>query len=213
MSEKSTPICDFGQNAYDFNLGCTNGKNWTLDSLKGERGLLIFFICNHCPFVKAIIPKLIKVTNTLIDHGINSVGIMSNDTDEYPEDSFDNMKRIAKKNNFSFPYLLDETQEIAKKYGAVCTPDFFGYNQSLELQYRGRLDATRMSATSDDLEPELLNAMIEVAKTGKGFFLQSKILVLVVPLSGNNYIFNIHDFVTDLFIRNLCQLLYLHGAL
>ena len=174
MSEKSTPICDFGQNAYDFNLGCTNGKNWTLDSLKGERGLLIFFICNHCPFVKAIIPKLIKVTNTLIDHGINSVGIMSNDTDEYPEDSFDNMKRIAKKNNFSFPYLLDETQEIAKKYGAVCTPDFFGYNQSLELQYRGRLDATRMSATSDDLEPELLNAMIEVAKTGK------------VPLSGNN---------------------------
>ena len=168
MSEKSTPICDFGQNAYDFNLGCTNGKNWTLDSLKGERGLLIFFICNHCPFVKAIIPKLIKVTNTLIDHGINSVGIMSNDTDEYPEDSFDNMKRIAKKNNFSFPYLLDETQEIAKKYGAVCTPDFFGYNQSLELQYRGRLDATRMSATSDDLEPELLNAMIEVARTGKG---------------------------------------------
>ena len=93
---------------------------------------------------------------------------MSNDTDEYPEDSFDNMKRIAKKNNFSFPYLLDETQEIAKKYGAVCTPDFFGYNQSLELQYRGRLDATRMSVTSDDLEPELLNAMIEVAKKTRG---------------------------------------------
>ena len=168
MSEKSTPICSFGQNAYDFELGCTNGKKWTLNSLNGENGLLIFFICNHCPFVKAIIPKLIKVTDSLLDHGINSVGIMSNDTEEYPEDSFDNMKRIAEKNKFSFPYLLDETQETAKKYGAVCTPDFFGYNQSLELQYRGRLDATRMSETSDDLEPELLNAMIEVARTGKG---------------------------------------------
>ena len=168
MSEKSTPICSFGQNAYDFELGCTNGKKWTLSSLKGENGLLIFFICNHCPFVKAIIPKLVKVTDSLLEHGINSVGIMSNDTEEYPEDSFDNMKRVAEKNKFSFPYLLDKTQETAKKYGAVCTPDFFGYNQSLELQYRGRLDATRMSVTSDDLEPELLNAMIEVAETGKG---------------------------------------------
>jgi len=129
---------------------------------------LLFFICNHCPFVKAIVPKLVKVTNTLIDHGINSVGIMSNDVSDYPEDSFDNMARVAKKNNFSFPYLYDETQEIAKKYGAVCTPDFFGYNASLELQYRGRLDATRMAETSHDLEPELLNAMINIAQTGQG---------------------------------------------
>ena len=168
MSEKTTPICEYGQNAYDFSLSCTNNKIWTLDRLKGERGLLIFFICNHCPFVKAIIPKLVKVTNTLIDHGINSVGIMSNDVNDYPEDSFENMDKIAKKNKFSFPYLYDETQEVAKKYGAVCTPDFFGYNTSLELQYRGRLDATRMSETSDDLEPELLDAMVEIAQTGQG---------------------------------------------
>ena len=168
MSEKSTPICAFGKNAYNFDLSCTNGKNWTLDSLKGDNGLLIFFICNHCPFVKAIIPKLVRVTDTLIEHGINSVGIMSNDVNEYIEDSFENMHKVAKKNKFSFPYLYDETQEVAKKYGAVCTPDFFGYNLSLELQYRGRLDATRMTKTSDNLEPELLNAMIKVAQTGEG---------------------------------------------
>jgi len=168
MSEKKTPICEYGQNAHNFKLSCTNGKNWTLDSLKGSNGLLIFFICNHCPFVKAIIPKLVRVTDTLIEHGINSVGIMSNDVNEYIEDSFENMHKVAKKNKFSFPYLYDETQEVAKKYGAVCTPDFFGYNLSLELQYRGRLDATRMTKTSDNLEPELLNAMIKVAQTGEG---------------------------------------------
>ena len=168
MSEKKTPICEYGQNAHNFKLSCTNGKNWTLDSLKGNNGLLIFFICNHCPFVKAIVPKLVRVTDTLIEHGINSVGIMSNDVNEYIEDSFENMHKVAVKNKFSFPYLIDETQEVAKKYGAVCTPDFFGYNKSLKLQYRGRLDATRMSKTSDDLEPELLNAMIEIAKSGKG---------------------------------------------
>ena len=168
MSEKTTPICEYGQNAYDFSLSCTNNKIWTLDRLKGERGLLIFFICNHCPFVKAIIPKLVKVTNTLIDHGINSVGIMSNDINDYPEDSFENMDKIAKKNKFSFPYLYDETQEIAKKYGAVCTPDFFGYNTSLELQYRGRLDATRMAETNDDLKSDLLEAMIQISETGQG---------------------------------------------
>ena len=168
MPEKTTPVCEYGQNAYDFSLICTNEKTWNLDNLKGERGLLIFFICNHCPYVKAIIPKLVKVTNTLIDHGINSVGIMSNDVSDYPEDSFENMDKIAKKNKFSFPFLYDETQEIAKKYGAVCTPDFFGYNTSLKLQYRGRLDATRMAETSHDLEPELLNAMIKVSQTGIG---------------------------------------------
>ena len=111
MSEKTTPICEYGQNAYDFSLSCTNEKIWTLDKLKGERGLLIFFICNHCPFVKAILPKLVRATNTLIDHGINSVGIMSNDPNEYTEDSFENMHKVAVKNKFSFPYLYDETQE------------------------------------------------------------------------------------------------------
>ena len=116
MSEKTTPICEYGQNAYDFSLSCTNNKIWTLDRLKGERGLLIFFICNHCPFVKAIIPKLVKVTNTLIDHGINSVGIMSNDINDYPEDSFENMDKIAKKNKFSFPYLHDFSGYYARVY-------------------------------------------------------------------------------------------------
>ena len=173
MSETKTPTCEFEQNAYDFSLMCTNEEIWTLDKIKGERGLLIFFICNHCPFVKAILPKLVRVTNTLIDHGINSVGIMSNDVNDYPEDSFENMGKVAIKNKFSFPYLYDETQETAKQYGAVCTPDFFGYNASLELQYRGRLDATRMAITSDDLEPELLNAMIEVAQTGQGPAIQN----------------------------------------
>ena len=168
MSEKKTPICEYGQNAHNFKLSCTNGKIWTLDNLKGENGLLIFFICNHCPFVKAILQKLVNVTDNLIEHGINSVGIMSNDVNEYIEDSFENMHKIAVKNKFSFPYVIDETQEVAKKYGAVCTPDFFGYSKSLKLQYRGRLDATRMSKTSNDLEPELLNAMIEIAQTGKG---------------------------------------------
>ena len=168
MSEKTTPICEYGQNAYDFSLSCTNEEIWTLDNLKGERGLLIFFICNHCPFVKAILPKLVRVTNTLIDHGINSVGIMSNDPNEYAEDSFENMHKIAVKNKFSFPYLYDETQEVAKKYGAVCTPDFFGYNEMLKLQYRGRLDATRMTETSNDLKPELLEAMIQISQTGEG---------------------------------------------
>ena len=168
MPEKTTPVCEYGQNAYDFNLSCTNGKIWNLDNLKGERGLLVFFICNHCPFVKAIIPKLVKVTNTLIDHGINSVGIMSNDVNDYPEDSFENMDKVAKKNKFSFPYLYDESQEIAKKYGAVCTPDFFGYNEMLKLQYRGRLDATRMTETGNDLKPDLLEAMIQISQTGEG---------------------------------------------
>ena len=168
MSETTTPICEYGTKIVPFNLKCTNDKIWNIDNAKGERGILVFFICNHCPFVKAILPKLVRVTNTLLDYGIHSIGIMSNDVQDYPEDSYENMKKIAIKNKFSFPYVIDETQDIAKNFGAVCTPDFFGYNSSLELQYRGRLDATRMTMTNNDLEPELLNAMIEIAQTGKG---------------------------------------------
>ena len=114
MPEKTTPVCEYGQNAYDFNLICTNKKTWNLDNLKGERGLLIFFICNHCPYVKAIIPKLVKVTNTLIDHGINSVGIMSNDVSDYPEDSFENMDKIAKKINFLFLIYMTKHKKLLK---------------------------------------------------------------------------------------------------
>ena len=114
MPEKTTPVCEYGQNAYDFNLICTNKKTWNLGNLKGERGLLIFFICNHCPYVKAIIPKLVKVTNTLIDHGINSVGIMSNDVSDYPEDSFENMDKIAKKINFLFLIYMTKHKKLLK---------------------------------------------------------------------------------------------------
>ena len=134
-----TPICNFGEKPHDYELKGIDGKNYKLKDCVGEKGTIIMFICNHCPYVKAIIEDLIKDTNDLINFGIKAVAIMSNDTKNYPEDSFENMKLFSKKYNFSFPYLIDETQEIAKKYGAVCTPDFFGYNSKLELQYRGRI--------------------------------------------------------------------------
>ena len=135
-----TPICDFGKKAINFELKSINNEFISLDEIKGINGTLIMFICNHCPYVKAIIKDLVEDCKDLKKYGINSVGIMSNDTIKYPEDSFEKMKEFAKKNNFGeLHYLLDENQEIAKKYGAVCTPDFFGYNNNLELQYRGRL--------------------------------------------------------------------------
>ena len=130
-----TPICNFGEKAHDFDLKGVDGKNYKLEDCMGKNGILIKFICNHCPYVKAIIKDLVKDINDLMKFGISSVAIMSNDTKNYPEDSFENMKLFAKENNFSFPYLIDETQEIAKKYGAVCTPDFFGYNHEFKLQY------------------------------------------------------------------------------
>ena len=134
-----TPICDFGKKAENFQLKSTNNELITLDKIRGKKGTLIMFICNHCPYVKAIIKDIVKDTSLLKTEGINSVAIMSNDTINYPDDSFNKMIEFSKKNKFSFPYLIDETQEIAKKFGAVCTPDFFGYNNQLELQYRGRM--------------------------------------------------------------------------
>ena len=140
MALTKTPVCDFGKKAEEFKLKSINNKLISLDDIKGEKATLIMFICNHCPYVKAIIKDLTKDCNELKKEGINSVAIMSNDTKNYPEDSFDNMIKFAKDNNFKdLNYLIDETQEIAKKYGAVCTPDFFGYNKNLELQYRGRM--------------------------------------------------------------------------
>jgi peroxiredoxin len=133
-----TPICDFGKKAVPFKLKSTEGKIISLEDLKGENGTLIMFICNHCPYVKAITKDIVEDCNELKKLGINSIAISSNDPTNYPEDSFENMIEFAKKNEFSFPYLIDETQEIAKAYDAVCTPDFFGYNKDLELQYRGR---------------------------------------------------------------------------
>ena len=134
------PVCDFGLPAPDFDLPATDGKRYTRDVLAGPNGLLVMFICNHCPFVKAVLDKLVRDAGELKTHGIESVAISSNDPADYPEDSFDNMRALALRMRFPFPYLWDESQAVAKAYGAVCTPDFFGYNSKLQLQYRGRLD-------------------------------------------------------------------------
>ncbi len=162
-----TPVCDFGQDAVAFSLPGTDGKLWTLDNCRGEKGTLVMFICNHCPYVKAIQTCLVQDTRDLLQFGVKSVAIMSNDTDDYPEDSFDNMQKIAEQCHYPFPYLLDETQEIARAYGAVCTPDFFGYNSDLELQYRGRFNASRTTAIHD-ARRDLFEAMELIAETGAG---------------------------------------------
>jgi len=169
MVSLTTPVCDFNQPAIDFNLPGIDGQNWTLEKAKGKNGLLVMFICNHCPYVKAIQQRLVDDTRILRDEfGINSIAIMSNDPNEYPEDSFDNMKKVSDQFNFPFPYVLDETQVVAQNYGAVCTPDFFGYNANLTLQYRGRLDASRKETAPSDVPRELLEAMKQVAQTGQG---------------------------------------------
>jgi len=168
MVSLETPVCDFGAPAIDFSLRGVDGKVWTLEQCRGENGLLVMFICNHCPYVKAIRDRLVRDTLELKALGVNSVAIMSNDPAEYAEDSFENMKIVAERENFPFPYLIDETQETAKAYGAVCTPDFFGYNADLELQYRGRLDASRKEAASPDVRRDLFEAMAQVARTGTG---------------------------------------------
>lgn len=168
MVSLETPVCDFGLPALDFALPGVDGRIWTLAQCRGDKGLLVMFICNHCPYVKAVRDRLVRDTRELLDYGIKSVAIMSNDTADYPEDSFDNMKAVAAEFDFSFPYLLDETQAVAQAYGAVCTPDFFGYNADLKLQYRGRLDASRKDAAPADAHRDLFEAMKQVALTGQG---------------------------------------------
>ena len=169
MALTKTPVCDFGKKAEDFKLKSINNKVLTLNDIKGEKATLIMFICNHCPYVKAIIKDLAKDCNELRNDGINSVAIMSNDTKNYPEDSFENMVKFANDNNFgTINYLFDETQEIAKKYGAVCTPDFFGYNKDLKLQYRGRFRELKELKPINNGDSDLKIAMKMVAKTQKG---------------------------------------------
>ena len=163
-----TPICDFGKKAIPFKLKSTEGKIISLEELKGENGTLVMFICNHCPYVKAITKDIVEDCNELKKIGINSVAISSNDPTNYPEDSFENMIEFAKKNNFSFPYLIDETQEIAKAYDAVCTPDFFGYNKDLELQYRGRSRELKNLIPIRDGKSDLYKAMKLIAETSNG---------------------------------------------
>jgi peroxiredoxin len=168
MVTLQTPLCDFGKPAVDFALTGTDGKVWTLGDCRGAVGLLVMFICNHCPYVKAVRTRLVRDARELQELGVGSVAIMSNDPAVQPEDSFENMQRIAREYAFPFPYLLDETQEVARAYGAVCTPDFFGYNSRLELQYRGRLDASRNETAPADARRELFEAMKRVAETGQG---------------------------------------------
>lgn len=167
MARTETPICDFGLNAIDFSLQGVDGNTHTLNSCAGENGLLVMFICNHCPYVRSIRERIIRDVVALKALGLNTVAIMSNDPTDYEEDSFDNMKKISDEFSFPFPYLIDPTQEIAKEYGAVCTPDFFGYNKDLKLQYRGRLDASRKEAVPG-AKRDLFEAMQQVVQTGQG---------------------------------------------
>ena len=168
MVSLQPPLCDFGWKARPFELPGVDGKRHTLESAKGPNGLLVMFICNHCPYVKSIRDRIVRDTRELRQHGIGSIAIMSNDPTEYPEDSFENMRQVAAEFDFPFPYLLDETQNVAKAFGAVCTPDFFGYDAGLGLQYRGRLDASRKETAPPDVRRDLFEAMKEVATTGRG---------------------------------------------
>ena len=167
MAAMQPPICDFGWKAVDFSLTGIDGATHTLESVAGRKGTLIMFICNHCPYVRGVVHRIVDDCRRLQAEGIGVAAIMSNDTVTYPADSFENMKVFAAENGFTFPYLIDESQEVARAYDAVCTPDFFGFNADLELQYRGRLDASRTEAVPD-APRELLEAMRQVAQTGKG---------------------------------------------
>jgi peroxiredoxin len=161
------PVCDFGAKAPDFDLPGTDGRRYRLDDIRGSKGFVVVFICNHCPYVKAVADKLASEGRALAEIGIGMVAISSNDAEKYPDDSFENMKAFAEAHAFPFPYLHDEDQEVARTYGAVCTPDFFGYDAEGGLQYRGRLDSSGREARPD-AERELYAAMKEVAKTGHG---------------------------------------------
>ena len=168
MVALNPPVCDFGEAAVDFDLPGVDGKRHTLASCRGPNGLLVMFICNHCPYVKAIIDRLIGDCRELAGLGIGCVAVMSNDVTAYPEDSPAAMQRWAEQLAFPFPYLFDETQAVARAYGAVCTPDFFGYNAELRLQYRGRLDASGRQAAPPEARRELFEAMRLIAASGRG---------------------------------------------
>ncbi len=168
MVRIETPVCEFGKLAPDFALPGVDGKTWTLEQCRGRNGLLVMFICNHCPYVKAVRERIVRDAGELLDYGVNSVAIMSNDPTDYPEDSFENMQKVAREYGFPFPYLWDRTQDAARAYGAVCTPDFFGYNARLELHYRGRLDESRKEPAPPGARRDLFEAMRQIALTGQG---------------------------------------------
>lgn len=168
MVRMETPVCDFGWKAPDFSLPGVDGKHYSLKDVAGPNGLLVMFICNHCPYVKAVIHRIVRDVAKLKTMGIGAIAIMSNDPTEYPEDSFDNMKQVAADLNFPMPYVVDQSQAVAKAYDAVCTPDFFGFNGRLELQYRGRLDESRKDTAPEGVRRDLFEAMKQVAETGHG---------------------------------------------
>ena len=168
MSLTKTPICNFGEKAKDFSLLSTENRSLSINDVRGKNGTLVMFICNHCPYVKAVIKDVVEDAKFLKTAGINSVAIMSNDVKNYPEDSFENMISFSKLHNFTFPYIIDETQEVAKAYGAVCTPDFFGYNKNLELQYRGRIRELKNLKPITGGDSDLRVAMKLIASTEKG---------------------------------------------
>jgi peroxiredoxin len=168
MMAIETPVCNFGWKAPSFRLPGVDGKTYSLDQSKGPNGTLVMFICNHCPYVKAVIDRIVRDADELHRLGVNTVAICSNDAAHYPDDSFANMKRFAADHGFTFPYLHDESQEVARAYDAACTPDFYGFNGKLELQYRGRLDESRKEAAPGEVRRDLFEAMKQVALTGEG---------------------------------------------
>ena len=168
MVSLQTPVCDFGWQAPDFELVGVDGQTYTLGDVRGPKGTLVMFICNHCPYVKAIRPRLVRDLKELKALGVNAIAIMSNDPTDYPEDGFEHMQAVAKEFDFPFPYVIDPTQQVAKNYGAVCTPDFFGFNGNLELQYRGRFDESRKETAPEGVRRDLFEAMKQVAETGQG---------------------------------------------
>lgn len=167
MAEQ-TPVCDFGWKAPPFTLPGVDGKTYSLEALRGPKGTLVMFICNHCPYVKAVIDRIVRDVKALAPYGVTAIAISSNDVVHYPDDSFENMKLFAEEHGFTFPYLYDESQAVARAYDAACTPDFFGFNDRLELHYRGRLDASRKEAASPGVRRDLFEAMKEIALTGRG---------------------------------------------
>jgi len=163
----TTPICDFGWKAVDFKLDGIDGRSYSLEDARGPNGTLVMFICNHCPYVKSVVSRIVRDVGELQKLGIGAIAIMANDTESYPEDSFENMKAFALEHGFNFPYVIDRTQEVARAYDAACTPDFFGFNKNLELQYRGRLDESKTTAIAN-ARRELFEAMAQVADNGQG---------------------------------------------
>lgn len=164
----TTPVCDFGWSAADFSLPGVDGRTYTLADVAGEKGTLVMFICNHCPYVRVVVDRIVRDVAGLSAKGIGAIAIMSNDTDTYRDDGFENMKDFAVQHGITFPYVIDETQEVARAYNAICTPDFFGFNAALALQYRGRLDASGARQGPADARRELFEAMSQIAETGQG---------------------------------------------